>query len=46
MTRKVRIASMKRAGGDGEPREKKPRGHRHEDKEAKKVGESIGTTPA
>jgi len=31
---------------EDELREKKPRGHRHEDKEAKKVGETVGTTPA
>ena len=29
----------------GEPRVKKPRGHRHEDREAKKVGEAVGTPP-
>ena len=33
-------------GEDGEPREKKPRGHRYEDKEAKNVGKTVHAIPA
>ena len=30
---------------EGEPKEKKPLGHGYEDKEAKGVGEAVGTPP-